>query len=363
MKNVHKSESAEKPVFKNVGECLWRCTQNDIYYALFKRQGKQYRRSLRTKDRKLAERKLAAIRQKINRTAKPVEIKNMPFKILADRFLALRKSSLKPKAYLRLEGAVRQLNRFFGVLSVRAITVGNCHDWEAKRGARLSASAFNTERLALNAILNHAVSEGLLLDNPAERIKRRKLPKLKIVIPSHEQFGSLLHQIRVADSRAVDAARLVELLAYSGMRLAEATAICWSEIDFHRGLFTVTGGDYGTKNHESREVPLFPCLREFLIRLKEETDPGAEDKIISITTARRAITTACRKAGIPKFSHHSFRHFFVSNAIEVGVDFKTIAAWVGHKDGGLLVAKTYGHLRDTHSFDMATRMTGFSNRP
>ena len=51
------------------------------------------------------------------------------------------------------------------------------------------------------------------------------------------------------------------------------------------------------------------------------------------------------------------RHYFVSNAIEAGVDFKTIAAWVGHKDGGLLVAKTYGHLRDTHSFEMAKRTT------
>ena len=46
----------------------------------------------------------------------------------------------------------------------------------------------------------------------------------------------------------------------------------------------------------------------------------------------------------------------VSNAIEAGVDFKVIASWVGHKDGGVLVAKTYGHLRDTHSFDMAKRM-------
>jgi hypothetical protein len=37
------------------------------------------------------------------------------------------------------------------------------------------------------------------------------------------------------------------------------------------------------------------------------------------------------------------RHFFVSNALEKGMDFKTVAAWVGHKDGGLLVAKTCGH--------------------
>ena len=51
------------------------------------------------------------------------------------------------------------------------------------------------------------------------------------------------------------------------------------------------------------------------------------------------------------------RHFFVSNAIEAGVDFATIAAWVGHKDGGVLVAKTYGHLRQSHSAAMAERMS------
>jgi site-specific recombinase XerD len=66
---------------------------------------------------------------------------------------------------------------------------------------------------------------------------------------------------------------------------------------------------------------------------------------------------ACKTAGLATFTHHCMRHYFVSNAIEAGVDFKTIAAWVGHKDGGLLVAKTYGHLRDAHSFEMAKRMT------
>jgi len=30
------------------------------------------------------------------------------------------------------------------------------------------------------------------------------------------------------------------------------------------------------------------------------------------------------------------------------VDFKAIAGWLGHKDGGVLAAKTYGHLRNEH---------------
>jgi len=67
--------------------------------------------------------------------------------------------------------------------------------------------------------------------------------------------------------------------------------------------------------------------------------------------------SACRNAALPHFTHHHLRHFFCSNAIEAGVDFKAIAGWLGHKDGGLLAAKTYGHLRDEHSALMAKKMT------
>ena len=86
-----------------------------------------------------------------------------------------------------------------------------------------------------------------------------------------------------------------------------------------------------------------------------------QDYVTPIKGARTLMANAAKKAGIPRFTHHSMRHYFCSNAIEVGIDFKVIAGWLGHKDGGILVAKTYGHLRDTHSFEMAKRMTQGAN--
>ncbi len=74
-------------------------------------------------------------------------------------------------------------------------------------------------------MLAYAVREGLLLDNPARLVERRKLPKRRIVIPSHDQFRKLVEQIRRADRRAQHGANLVELLAYSGMRLTEAVIL------------------------------------------------------------------------------------------------------------------------------------------
>ena len=51
------------------------------------------------------------------------------------------------------------------------------------------------------------------------------------------------------------------------------------------------------------------------------------------------------------------RHFFCSNCIEAGVDFLALSRWLGHSDGGVLVGKTYGHLRQEHSTAMAKRIT------
>jgi hypothetical protein len=39
-----------------------------------------------------------------------------------------------------------------------------------------------------------------------------------------------------------------------------------------------------------------------------------------------------------------------------GVDFMTIAEWVGHQDGGVLIGKVYGHLADGHKKTMAEKV-------
>ena len=56
-----------------------------------------------------------------------------------------------------------------------------------------------------------------------------------------------------------------------------------------------------------------------------------------------------RKVGILRITHHDLRHFFATICIESGVDIPTVSRWLGHKDGGALAMKTYGHLRREHS--------------
>jgi integrase len=328
---------------------------------LVKRSGKQFRRSLKTDDRQLANRRLKELRDKVSQLSNIKSARHVTFTELAERWFGTVKSRLKESSARRIETCVDQLKPYFAALNIRNISRGTCDEWLTRRSGEISASTFNKEIQTLQRILAYACRDGLLLDNPASHIEARKQAKAEIVIPSREQFRNLIATLRKMDARAEDGADLVELLAYSGMRLAEGTALRWCDVDFERGAFTVTGGETGTKNHEARTVPIFPGLRSFLEGMQKKQNPAPTDLISKVGTAKKALASACRKAKLPNFTHHALRHYFVSNAIEAGIDFKVIAAWVGHKDGGILVAKTYGHLRDTHSFEMAKRMTFATN--
>lgn len=351
-------------VFRKVAQNLYRLESSGTYYALLKRGGKQIRKSLKTTDRQLASRRLNELRDRVSALNQTSGAGKLTFSKVADRWLAKHEVHLKEKSVSRLEICLKGLRPAFGDVPVRNISTQHCEKWLRTRGKKISPSSYKHERRVLLAVLDYAVQEGLLLENRARKaVPIRKIPKSKITIPTRDQFAKLVAAIREADIRARPAGDLVELLGYSGMRLGEATNLCWGDIDWDRGTFTVTGGEQLTKNLEVRVIPLFPAMRELLERIRGGAQPEPDARVIPIDNAKTAIINACKNAKLPSFMHHSLRHYFCSNAIEAGIDFKVIAGWLGHKDGGYLVAKTYGHLRDAHSFEMAKRMTFSVNEP
>jgi integrase len=357
MKAVLKSQVLKKT---NI-PCLYRSADSGIFYGIFTRKDDQVKKSLKTTDKELARRRLEALRQKVARLNTKAG-KAILFTDLAKRWLDTVSGMMKPSSSLRRETAINALKPYFSN-TVRGIDRSQVDTWAASRSKTTAARTFNIERETLIQILDYAMREGLILENPAVVIERRKQPQAKIVIPTKTQFKTLLATLRQSDVRYHEAADLCELLAYSGCRLGEATSMTWGDVNLELKQFTVTGGEYGTKNHEARTIPLFPALEELLIRLRPLMPKPLQptDRIIQIDNAKKAMASACETTKLPHFHHHSLRHFFCSNAIEAGIDFKTIAGWLGHKDGGLLVAKTYGHLRDEHSAAMAKRMNWGAN--
>ncbi|MCU0782942.1 MAG: site-specific integrase [Verrucomicrobia bacterium] len=324
------------------------------YYAVIKRGRKQFRRTLRSKDRKLAQRRLAELKNKIGNLVASDEA-GLSFDATAERWLALTGHELKPRSLERRRTSLKGLSPFFRGLALRNVTKAHCERWLTERGSKVAPQTFAHELTALKRTFDYAVEQGLILGNPASHIRRRKIHQAEITIPTREQFQQLITSIRLSDGRAgsqrkaTPGADLIELLAYSGARLGEATALCWRDINFAKGTVTITGGEGGTKNNESRTIPMTDALRGLLTRLHEERQPAPDDEVSPIKDAKTTLRKACKRLGLPAFSHHDFRHMFATTCIEAGVDIPTVSRWLGHKDGGALAMKVYGHLRDEHS--------------
>ncbi len=243
---------------------------------------------------------------------------------------------------------------------VRHITKAECLEWAGRFSKQAAPSNFNNTAGTLRLILDLALEAGARYDNPAKHIKRVRVRQKHLQLPSHENFLKLVGAIRKNDGgwnhRCAD---MVEFLAYSGCRKGEAARVSGRDCDFEKGEIAVLGDPAtGTKNWEIRRVPMIPDMRRLLERLREEREEAEflKNPILEIKECQGAINSACKRLGIARFTHHDLRHLFATRCIESGVDIPTVSRWLGHKDGGALAMKTYGHLRDQHSANMAQKV-------
>lgn len=103
---------------------------------------------------------------------------------------------------------------------------------------------------------------------------------------------------------------------------------------------------------------MIPDMMEFLQRLRNERpDESAGNPVMRVRECQQAMDRAAKVIGRAQITHHDLRHLFATLCIESGVDIPTVSRWLGHKDGGALAMKVYGHLRDQHSVAMAQRVT------
>jgi len=344
-------------ILNKVAECLYR-NGNGQYIALIKIKGKQIKRSLKTNDRQLANRKLAELREKAQRLLGS-EHRNIRFEELAASWIESKASDLKPASLDRRKVAIKGLARFFSGKPARSIDYGDIESWKIGRGGEVSARTHNIELETLNLLIRYAMDKGILLDNPTEKFKRRVQPQHSVTPPSREEFSTLVRTLRASKlATHSGAADMVEFLAYSGMRVGEAREVQIQDVNFAQKRVRITGGETGNKNHKERFIPLFVNLAVVVGRIIERNPAKSPaSKLFTIDSPRGAMKLACKRAGLPSFSVHSLRHFFATNAIELDVNFKTLGEWLGHSDGGILAAKTYGHLRREFSEEMALKMT------
>jgi integrase len=246
---------------------------------------------------------------------------------------------------------------------VATISRDECLVWAKAYQKKVHPTRFNNTVDSLRHIFAIAVEGRIITDNPATKIGKLRVSPKKLELPSRKDFHALVQCIRQSSAWCNhEAADLVEFLAYSGLRIDEARRVRWPDIDGAAGVIRIHGDH--TKNSDSRSVPILSPIRDLLDRLVLDADKVPRSRarrgqsyVLRINQCFQAIENGCEKLGLKKLTHHDFRHLFITRCIESGVDIPTLSRWVGHKDGGALLMKVYGHLGDEHSQAMAAKVT------
>jgi len=92
------------------------------------------------------------------------------------------------------------------------------------------------------------------------------------------------------------------------------------------------------------------------VAVDSATGVDPRGKVLGVGEARKSLARACERLGVELLTHHDLRDAFATAAIEAGVDIPTVAAWLGHADGGALLMRVYAHHRRAHSVSQAAKM-------
>jgi integrase len=237
---------------------------------------------------------------------------------------------------------------------VAKISKSECVNWATGYRKESSASAFNNTVNVLRQVLKIACEAGARYENPALAISRSAIKPKALKLPEPGKFLDFVSAIENSKVNSCYlAADFVRFPAYGGFRKNEAAHVTWSDCDLVKGEILVRF----TKNGESRRVPMIAEMRTLLEKMRgKRSDEPSETPIMRIRECQGHITKACKAVGIPRITHHDLRHLFATRCIESSVDIPTVSRWLGHRDGGALAMKVYGHLRDQHSAAMAQRV-------
>lgn len=237
-----------------------------------------------------------------------------------------------------------------------------------KRNSGLSWSSVKNIIILLREMLNHAIEDGLLVANPATRIGRfNKKPaerRQNINPLTREELRLFLDMARQYTLRYYP---FLLALARTGLRLGEALALQWGDIDWH-GHFMEIQRAYchrsrriqSPKNGKTRRVDmsqqLTDTLKAFLVERKKDTllNGWGEVPLLVFVSERgtildgdhirrRAFRTVLKKAGLRHIRIHDLRHTFASLLIQNGESLAYVKEQMGHHSIQVTV-DTYGHL-------------------
>lgn len=231
--------------------------------------------------------------------------------------------------------------------------------------AGFASSTVSHMKCCIGGALNVAVDDGVLTANPAHRlgkIFKKKKAHGDIQPYSQDELVSLLESFK---SHFPEHYPMALTLARTGMRLGEALALQWDDIDFD-GRFiniqrTFSRGNLGSpKNGKHRHIDMSRQLTQVMKEAKHQRKIetinngwGKVPKWAFVSNAgtpldinhwrKRVFYKAIEKAELRKIRVHDIRHTYASLLIQAGESLAYVRDQLGHHSISVTV-DIYGHL-------------------
>jgi integrase len=232
----------------------------------------------------------------------------------------------------------------------------------------LSAESINKTITRLGQILAVAEERDLIPRNPVRvNTRNRKLKtkrKRPVFLESAEQIAAMIDSATELDAkpeaRTAGRRALIATLVYAGLRIGEATALRWRDIDLANGRISV--GDSKTEAGV-RLVDILPALRDELTSHRHANAEATPTDLVfpASTGSRRDKDNASERVIRPVVKHadellarrghqplpagvtaHKLRHTFASILYVRGEDPPYVMAQLGHTDPGFTL-RVYAH--------------------
>ena len=203
---------------------------------------------------------------------------------------------------------------------------------------------------SLRSFCSWLVLEGVLKDNPCDKVDSPKLGKYLPSVLSVEEVEAIIGAVDTSTWAGLRDKALLEVLYGCGLRVSEAVGLKVSCLYFDEDFVRVIG-----KGDKERLVPMGEMAKMALLEYLEHRPPSFEledsemvfvnrfGKSLSRVSAFKTVKKMALLAGVRKeISPHTFRHSFATHLIENGADLRLVQEMLGHES--VATTEIYTHI-------------------
>ena len=203
---------------------------------------------------------------------------------------------------------------------------------------------------SLRSFFDWLVIEGVMKDNPCDRVDGPKIGRYLPNVLSEEEVTALIDSVDVSGWQGLRDRAILEVLYGCGLRVSEAVGLKISCLYFKEGFIRVIG-----KGNKERLVPIgdmaIAAVEEYLEARRVPADSDSSDilflnrfgRSLSRVSMFTMIKAQALAAGIRKeISPHTFRHSFATHLLEHGADLRIVQEMLGHES--ISTTEIYTHI-------------------